>query len=60
MKGFIGVTDNDWFVCVTLLKEDWPKAQGLRHKAAKSDWAKRGWVNGIKRSPVPLTSSDIP
>jgi len=30
MKSFVGVTDNDWFAEVTLLKQDWPKAQGLR------------------------------
>jgi len=40
MKGFAGIMDNDWFAYVTLLKEDWPKAQGLRHKATKSNWAK--------------------
>jgi hypothetical protein len=38
MKGFVGVTDNDWFVYVTLLKQDWPQAQGLRCKATKSNW----------------------
>jgi nitroreductase len=36
----IGVTDNDWFVYVTLLKQGWSKAQGLRCKAAKPNWAK--------------------
>ena len=40
MKGFVGVTDNDWFAWVTLLKQDWPKAQGLRLKAFRSNWAK--------------------
>ena len=39
MKGFFGVTDNDWFAYVTLLKLVGPKAQGLRHKAIESDWA---------------------
>jgi hypothetical protein len=37
MKGFIGVTDNDWFACVTLLKQFWHKAQGLSLKAIKSN-----------------------
>jgi len=37
MKGFVGVTDNDWFAYVTLLKQDWPKAQGLNLKAIKSN-----------------------
>jgi len=40
MKGFVGVIDNDWFAEVTLLKQDWPKAQGLRLTAIKSNWAK--------------------
>jgi len=40
MKGFVGVTDNDWFAWVTLLKQDWPKAQGLRLTAIKSNCAK--------------------
>jgi len=40
MKGFVGVTDNGWFAYVTLLKQDWPKAQGLRLKANKSNSAK--------------------
>ena len=35
MKGFVGITHNDWFAYVTLLKQDWPKA-----KAIKFDWAK--------------------
>jgi hypothetical protein len=39
VKGFVGVTDNDWFAYVTLLKQVWPKAQGLRHKAIRSNWA---------------------
>jgi len=39
MKGSIGVTDNIWFAYVTLLKQVWAKAQGLRHKATKSIWA---------------------
>jgi len=38
--GSTGVTDNDWFAYVTLLKQDWPKAQGLRHTATKFNWAK--------------------
>jgi hypothetical protein len=25
-----GFTDNDWVACVTLLKQDWHKVQGLR------------------------------
>jgi len=37
--GSTGVTDNDWFAYVTLLKQVWAKAQGLRHKATKSIWA---------------------
>jgi len=37
--GSIGITDNDWFACVNLLKQVWPKAQGLRFKAIKSIWA---------------------
>ena len=40
MKSSVGVTDNDWFAWVTLLTQDWPKAQGLRLKAIKSNWAK--------------------
>ena len=40
MKGFVAVTDNDWFAWVTLLKQDWHKAQGLRLTAIKSNWAK--------------------
>jgi hypothetical protein len=32
MKSFVGVTDNDWFACGTLLKQVWAKAQGLRLK----------------------------
>ena len=44
MKGFVGVTDNDWFACGSLLKQVWPKAQGLRLKAFRSNWAKiREW-----------------
>jgi len=38
MNGFVGVTDNDWFAYGTMLKQDWPKAQGLRLKAIRSDW----------------------
>ena len=37
MKAFAVVTDNDWFAWVTLLKQDWSKAQGLRFKAIKSN-----------------------
>jgi hypothetical protein len=40
MKAFVGVTDNDWFAWVTLLKQVWPKAQGVRCKAIRSKWAK--------------------
>jgi hypothetical protein len=40
MKGFIGVTDNEWCAYVILLKQDWPKAQGSRRKAVRSNWAK--------------------
>ena len=40
MKAFVGVTDNDWFAFLTLLKQDWSKAQGVRFKAIKSNWAK--------------------
>jgi len=39
MKGFVGITDNDWCKYVTMLKQDWPKAQGVSHKATKSHWA---------------------
>ena len=35
VKGFAGVTNNDWFAYVTLLKQDWPQAQGLRVTATK-------------------------
>ena len=50
MKGFVGITDNDWFAYVTLLKQDWPKAQGLRLTAIKSHWAKPRmgeWNKGV-------------
>jgi hypothetical protein len=50
MKRFVGVTDNDWFACVTLVKQDWPKAQGLSLKAIKSNWAKARmgeWDKGV-------------
>jgi len=40
MMGFVGITDNDWFAWVTLLKQDWHKAQGLKLKAFRSNWAK--------------------
>jgi len=36
MKGFVGVTDNDWCAYVTLLKQDWPQAQGIRKLKADS------------------------
>ena len=45
MKVFVSVTDNDWFTEVTLLKPDWPKAQGLRLTAFRSHWAKRNNVS---------------
>jgi len=38
--GSTGVTDKEWFACVTLLKQDWPKAQGLSLKAITSNWAR--------------------
>jgi len=44
MKALVGVTDDGWFAWVTLLKQDWPKAQGLRLKAFRSNWAKV-WMN---------------
>ena len=50
MKGFVGGTDDDWFAQVTLLKQDWPKAQGVRLKAIKSNWAKARmgeWNKGV-------------
>ena len=50
MKGFVGVTDNDWFAWVTLLKQDWSKAQGLRLTAFRSNWAKAKmgeWNKGV-------------
>jgi type I site-specific restriction endonuclease len=34
------IADNEWFACVTPLKQVWAKAQGSRHKAIKSNWAK--------------------
>jgi len=40
MKGFVGITDNDWFAYVTLLKQDCSKAQGLRFKAIRYNWVK--------------------
>jgi len=60
MKGFVGVKDNDWCACVTLLKYDWPKVQALRHKATKSDWAKPRMDERNKGASLRLTSSDIP
>jgi len=50
MKGFVGVTDNDRCGFLTLLKQDWPKAQGLRLKAIRSNWAKARigeWNKGV-------------
>jgi len=32
MNGFVGVTDNDWFAYVILLKQVWSKAQGARQQ----------------------------
>jgi len=40
MNGFFGVTDNERFACGTVLKQDWPKAQGVKPKTTKSHWAK--------------------
>ena len=40
MNGFVDVTDDDLFAEVTLLKQDWPKAQGSRLTAFRSYWAK--------------------
>ena len=42
MKGFVDVTDNEWFAYLTLLKQDWPKAQGLRLTALRSNSKLRG------------------
>jgi hypothetical protein len=50
MKGFVGVTDNDWFTYLSLLKQDWPKAQGVRLTAFRSNWAKAKmgeWNKGV-------------
>ncbi len=60
MKAIVGVTDNDWFVYVTLLKQDWPKAQGLRLTAFRSNWAEARMGEWNKGTSLPLTSSDIP
>jgi len=30
MKGFVGITDNNWFARVILLKQGWLKAKSLR------------------------------
>jgi hypothetical protein len=54
MKGFFGVTDNDWFVYVTLLKLDWPKAQGLNLKAIKCNCLR------LKTSPTQSSSIQTP
>jgi hypothetical protein len=40
MNTFVAFTHNDWFAWGTLLKQDWPKAQGLRLLALRSTWAK--------------------
>jgi len=40
MKCLVCVTDNDWVAYVTLRRQDWSKAQGVRCKATKSNWAK--------------------
>jgi hypothetical protein len=40
MKGFAGITDNDWVAHVALLKQVWPKAQGLRLKAIRTNQEK--------------------
>ena len=52
MKGFVGVTDND----LTLLKHDWPNAQGLRRRAWRGDplknlslWSEPGQVFTLLR-----------
>ena len=37
MKGFVGVTDNDWFAYLSLLKQDWHNAQGVGLTAIKSN-----------------------
>jgi hypothetical protein len=37
------------FAYVALLKQDWPKVQGLRLKAIKSNWAKRKNVSLVGR-----------
>jgi hypothetical protein len=39
MKGCVGVTDNEWCAYVTLLKQVWREAQGLRLNVTKSYWA---------------------
>jgi len=54
MKGFLGVADNEWCAYVTLLNQDWPKAQGLRLKAITSNWAKSN--REFTFSCVPRTS----
>ena len=37
MKGFVCVTDKDWFAWVALLKQDWRKAQGDHISLGKSE-----------------------
>jgi hypothetical protein len=56
MKGFVSVTDNDLFAFGSLLKQFWPKVQGLRHKAIRSNWAKEKNVKGDKDIFVPEQS----
>jgi len=60
MKGFVGVTDNDWFAEVPLLKQDWPKAQGVRLTAIRSNWAKARMGEWNRGAILRLTSFDIP
>jgi len=50
MKGYIGVTGNGWFAYLTLLRQNWHKAQGLRLTAIRSNWAKARmgeWNKGV-------------
>ena len=37
MNAFVSVTDNEWCAYVTLLRQDWSKAQSLSLKAIKSN-----------------------
>ena len=59
MKGFLGVADNEWCAYVTLLNQDWPKAQGLRLKAITSDWAEARMGEWNRGAILRLASSDI-